>query len=69
MAVYQEHSQNGHGNSVGFENFLAAQVLWDETMAEAIANLKSFNQLFVISHDDTFETITESIIRVESSER
>lgn len=38
VAVYQEHSQNGHGNSDGFENFLAAQVLWDETMAEAIAN-------------------------------
>ena len=35
-------------------------------LAEAIANLKSFHQLFVISHDDTFEAITESIIRLES---
>ena len=35
-------------------------------LAEAIANLKSFHQLFVISHDDTFETITESIIRLKS---
>ena len=35
-------------------------------LAEAISNLKSFTQLFVISHDDTFEAITESIIRLES---
>lgn len=36
-----------------------------ERLAEAIANIKSFQQLFVISHDDTFETITENVIRVE----
>ncbi|MDJ0572215.1 MAG: ChaN family lipoprotein [Pleurocapsa sp. MO_192.B19] len=35
--VYQQHTQNGQGNSDGFENFFAVQVLWDETMAEAIA--------------------------------
>lgn len=34
-------------------------------LAEAIANLRTFRQLFVISHDDTFENITESVIRVE----
>ncbi len=34
-------------------------------LAEAIANIKTFRQLFVISHDDTFETITENIIVVE----
>lgn len=36
-----------------------------EHLAEAIANIKSFRQLFVISHDDTFEKITENIIVVE----
>ncbi|XHX78736.1 MAG: AAA family ATPase [Stenomitos frigidus ULC029] len=34
-------------------------------LAEAIANIKTFRQLFVISHDDTFEKITENIILVE----
>lgn len=32
---FEAHS--GHGNSSGFENFVAAQVLWDETMAKNIA--------------------------------
>ena len=36
-----------------------------ERLAEGIANIKSFKQLFVISHDDTFANITENIIRVE----
>ncbi|MBF2083618.1 SMC family ATPase [Thermoleptolyngbya sp. C42_A2020_037] len=35
-----------------------------ESLAEAIANLKSFRQLFVISHDDTFEKVTENVIQV-----
>ncbi len=34
-------------------------------LAEAIARIKSFNQLFVISHDDTFEQVTETVITVE----
>lgn len=34
-------------------------------LAEAIANIRSFRQLFVISHDDTFEQITENIIVVQ----
>jgi exonuclease SbcC len=34
-------------------------------LAEAIANIKSFRQLFIISHDDTFENVTENLIRVE----
>ena len=34
-------------------------------LAEAIANLKSFRQLFVISHDDTFEQVTENVIFIE----
>jgi uncharacterized iron-regulated protein len=36
-AIYQSHATQGHGNSTDAENFFAAQVLWDETMAEAIA--------------------------------
>ncbi|MBE9048298.1 ChaN family lipoprotein [Pleurocapsales cyanobacterium LEGE 10410] len=35
--IYQQHAQNGLGNSKDSDNFFAAQVLWDETMAEAIA--------------------------------
>ncbi|MEO0541871.1 MAG: SMC family ATPase, partial [Cyanobacteria bacterium P01_A01_bin.105] len=35
-----------------------------ESLAEAIARLKSFRQLFVISHDDTFEKVTENVITV-----
>ncbi|HEY9829545.1 MAG TPA: ChaN family lipoprotein, partial [Stenomitos sp.] len=34
---YEQHDQGGHGNSSSFERFFTAQVLWDETMAEAIA--------------------------------
>ena len=36
-----------------------------ESLAEAIARLKTFKQLFVISHDDTFEKVTENVIFVE----
>jgi DNA repair protein SbcC/Rad50 len=36
-----------------------------ESLAEAIANIKTFRQLFVISHDDTFEKVTENVIMVE----
>ena len=36
-----------------------------QQLAEAIGNLKTFRQLIVISHDDTFEPITEHLIRVE----
>ncbi len=34
-------------------------------LAGAIANIRSFRQLFVISHDDTFEQVTENVILVE----
>lgn len=36
-----------------------------QSLAEAIANIKTFRQLFVISHDDTFEQFTENVIVVE----
>lgn len=35
--IYLQHVENGRGNSTEFDNFFAAQVLWDETMADAIA--------------------------------
>ena len=35
------------------------------SLAEAIAQLRDFEQVFVISHDDTFEKITEHVIVVE----
>lgn len=41
--VFQMHSHHGHGNSDGFERFFAAQVLWDETMAEVIAQFHKAN--------------------------
>jgi uncharacterized iron-regulated protein len=34
---YQQHQQAGQGNSSSFERFFTTLVLWDETMAEAIA--------------------------------
>jgi uncharacterized iron-regulated protein len=36
--IYQQHVEEGQGNSADADNFFAAQVLWDETMAEAIAS-------------------------------
>lgn len=35
--IYQQHVQQGQGDSKDADNFFAAQVLWDETMAEMIA--------------------------------
>ena len=35
--IYLQHLEAGQGNSTDLDNFFAAQVLWDETMAEAIA--------------------------------
>lgn len=35
-SVFSAHG--GHGHSLDFENFFAAQVLWDETMAEAVVS-------------------------------
>lgn len=37
-ASFQEHLENNYGESQNLENFIAAQILWDETMAQAIAN-------------------------------
>lgn len=35
--AFQQHQVAGHGSSANFERFFTAQVLWDETMADAIA--------------------------------
>ena len=35
-----------------------------QQLAESLSQLRSFRQLFVISHDDAFEQMTENIIRV-----
>ncbi|MEB3273520.1 MAG: AAA family ATPase [Prochlorothrix sp.] len=36
-----------------------------EQLAEVLGNLRTFQQLFIISHDDTFENLTENVIRVD----
>jgi uncharacterized iron-regulated protein len=43
LEVYQQHQKAGQGNSKAFERFLQAQVLWDETMAEKIAEFVTAN--------------------------
>ncbi len=43
QAAYEQHHQAGHGNSTSFERFFTAQVLWDETMAEKIAQFLKAN--------------------------
>jgi exonuclease SbcC len=35
-----------------------------EALARQILNVRGFRQLFVISHDDTFEQATQNLIRV-----
>ena len=35
-----------------------------DNLAEQIMNIKGFSQLFVISHDDTFERETDNVVRV-----
>lgn len=37
LEIYQQHASGGHGSSAGFDRFFLAQTLWDETMAETIA--------------------------------
>jgi DNA repair protein SbcC/Rad50 len=48
--------------------FLGQDQLRRRQLAEALGNLKSFQQLFGSSHDETFESMTENIIRVMHSE-
>ncbi|MBW4647735.1 MAG: ChaN family lipoprotein [Kastovskya adunca ATA6-11-RM4] len=41
--IFEQHQVGGHGNSADFEKFFLALVLWDETMAEAIAQFMQTN--------------------------
>ncbi|MCC3406334.1 MAG: ChaN family lipoprotein [Microcoleus sp. PH2017_10_PVI_O_A] len=43
LEVFQQHQKAAQGNSTAFERFLQAQVLWDETMAESIAQFVKAN--------------------------
>lgn len=43
LKIYQQHHHGGKSNSSDFEKFFLAQVLWDETMADAIANFIKSN--------------------------
>ncbi len=45
LAAFQQHqAAASHGSSADFERFFLAQVLWDETMAEGIANFVKVNR-------------------------
>lgn len=44
LAAFEAHQSAGHGNSKSAERFFLAQVLWDETMAESIANFIKTNR-------------------------
>jgi uncharacterized iron-regulated protein len=41
--VYQQHMHGKHGNSEDINSFFTTQVLWDETMAEVIAQFHQKN--------------------------
>jgi uncharacterized iron-regulated protein len=43
LAAFEQHQSGGHGNSSSAERFFLAQVLWDETMAETIAQFQQRN--------------------------
>jgi uncharacterized iron-regulated protein len=43
LTAFGQHQQAGHGSSADFERFFLAQVLWDETMAERIAQFLQAN--------------------------
>jgi uncharacterized iron-regulated protein len=43
LAAFEAHQNAGHGKSKNLESFFLAQVLWDETMAESIANFIKAN--------------------------
>lgn len=43
LNAFQQHQKDGFGSSSQFDNFFLAQVLWDETMAEKIAQFIKTN--------------------------
>jgi uncharacterized iron-regulated protein len=44
LAAFEAHQSAGHGKSSSADRFFLAQVLWDETMAESIANFQKDNR-------------------------
>jgi exonuclease SbcC len=36
-----------------------------EALARQVMNIRGFRQLFVISHDDTFEQVTQNLVRIK----
>ncbi len=43
LAAFKHHQAAGHGNSANASRFFLAQVLWDETMAEGVADFIQAN--------------------------
>jgi len=43
LTIFKQHQHGSHGSSADFERFFLAQVLWDETMAEKIAQFLQAN--------------------------
>ncbi len=43
LNIFKQHQHGSHGSSADFERFFLAQVLWDETMAEKIAQFLQAN--------------------------
>jgi len=43
LSTFKQHQAAGNGSSADFERFFLAQVLWDETMAERIAQFLQAN--------------------------
>ena len=39
-----------------------------ENLAQQLSQIKHFDQLFVISHDDTFEGYVDNVVTVERGE-
>lgn len=48
LDIFQQHQKDGHGSSTKFERFFLAQVLWDETMAEKIAQFVKANPDYTV---------------------
>lgn len=46
QSVFEQHGSHGH--SLNLDHFFTAQVLWDETMAEGIANFKRQNPRYQV---------------------
>ncbi|MFB2893717.1 ChaN family lipoprotein [Aerosakkonemataceae cyanobacterium BLCC-F50] len=46
--IFNQHQKGGHGSSANFDRFFAAQVLWDETMAENIAEFVKDNPTYTV---------------------